>query len=196
MRTKFGTIWILIICTGGILCLSGCKKKEGSKTIRSPESVVERGELQITYSGPTGPTTEQHESDSIVVIFDHPVFPLSSFEEQPKPDILKISPEIPGTFRWLNPKTLAFFPKDRFPYSTEVKIFIESGTKTFDGFVLKEDYQWSFTTFRPLLKQNFPRNKQKWIQLEKKILLVFNQPIQSAENKEFIQIVGLDKESN
>jgi len=196
MRTKFGSIWIILICIGGIISISGCKKKEDSKTIRSPESVVEKGELQVTYFSPVGQTTEQHESDTIVVIFDHPMFPLSSFEEQPKPNILKISPDIPGTFHWLNQKTLSFSPKDRFPHSTDVKITIESGTKTFDGFVLKEDHQWSFTTVRPFLTQNFPRNKQKWIRLEDKILLVFNQSVQAAENIEFIQIVGLDQESN
>jgi uncharacterized protein YfaS (alpha-2-macroglobulin family) len=195
MRTKFRSTWIFFICIGGIFCLSECKKKEDPKAIRSPESVVEVGELQVTYSSPLGQTSEPHESDSIVVIFDHPMFPLSSFEEQPKPDIMKISPEIPGTFHWLNPKTLAFSPKDRFPYSTDVKITIESGTRTFDGFVLKEDHQWSFTTVRPLLKQHFPQNKQKWIRLEEKILLIFNQSVQVADNKEFIQIVGLNKES-
>ena len=196
MKTKFRSIWIFLFCIGGILFMSECKKKEDSKTIRSPESVIEAGELQVTYSSPVGQTSEPHESDSIVVIFDHPMFPLSSFEEQPKSNILKISPEIPGTFHWLNPKTLAFSPKDRFPYSTDVKITIESGTRTFDGFVLKEDHQWSFSTVRPRLKQHFPQNKQEWIRLEEKILLIFNQPIQAAENIDFIQFVGLNKESN
>ena len=196
MRTKFRPIWILLFCIGGILSMSGCKKKEDLKTIRSSESVMEMGELKVSYSSPVGQTSEEHESDTIVAIFDHPMFPLSSFDEQKKSNIMKISPEIPGTFRWLNPKTLAFSPEDRFPYSTEVKISIESGTRTYDGYVLKEDHIWSFTTIRPLLTQHFPQNKQKWIRLEERILLVFNQPVQAAENSEVIQMVGLDRNSN
>ena len=195
MRTKFGYIWILLFCIGGILNISGCKKKEDSKAIRSPESVVEIGELKVTYYSPIGQTSEKHESDTIVAIFDHPMFPLSSFDEQSKPNIMKISPEIPGKFRWLNPKTLSFSPEGRFPYSTEVKISIESGTRTYDGYVLKEDHLWSFITVRPFLTQHFPQNKQKWIKLEANTLLVFNQPVQTDENKEFIQMVGLDKDS-
>ncbi len=196
MRTKFGTIWIFFICFGGLLSISGCNKKEDTRTIRSTETVVEKGELEVTFSSPLGQTTEQHQSDTVVAIFDHPIFPFSSLDEEPKQTVMKISPEIPGTFRWLNPKTLAFSPKDRFPYSTDVEITIESGAKTYDGYILKEDHQWSFTTIRPLLMQNFPNNKQKWIRLEDKILLVFNQPVQTANNKEFIQMLGLDRESN
>ncbi|MCJ7581357.1 MAG: MG2 domain-containing protein, partial [Candidatus Aminicenantes bacterium] len=195
MRTKFRSVWILLFCIGGILSMSGCKKKEDLKTILSSESVAEKGELKVSYSSPMGQTSEEHESDTIVAIFDHPMFPLSSFDEQKKPNLIKISPNIPGTFRWLNPKTLAFSPEDRFPYSTEVKITIESGTRTYDGYVLKEDHIWSFTTIRPLLTQHFPQNKQKWIRLEEKILLVFNQPVQAAENMEVIQMVGLDRNS-
>ena len=196
MRTKFKFIWIVLFCFAGILFLCGCKKKEDTKAIRSPESVVAVGELKVTYASPVGQTSEPHESDTIIVIFDHPLFPLSSFDEQLKPNVLTISPEIPGTFRWLNPKTLAFSPEDRFPYSTEVKISIKSGTQTYDGYVLKEDHIWSFSTVRPVLMQHFPQNKQKWITLEDKILLIFNQPVLAAENKELIQMVGLDKESN
>lgn len=195
MKTKFGSMWILLFCIGGILCLSGCKKKEDFKAIRSPESVVEMGELKVTYSSPVGQTSEKHESDTVVAIFDHPMFPLSSFDDQSKPNIMKISPEIPGKFRWLNPKTLTFSPEGRFPYSTEVKISIESGTRTYDGYVLKEDHLWSFITVRPLLTQHFPQNKQKWIKLEANTLLVFNQPVRTDENKEFIQMLGLNEDS-
>ncbi len=196
MRTKFRYMGILLFCIWGILSISGCKKNEDLKTIRSSESVVEIGELKISYSSPVGQTSEEHESDTIVAIFDHPMFPLSSFDEQKKSNILKLSPKVPGTFRWLNPKTLTFSPEDRFPYSTEVRISIEAGTRTYDGYVLKKDHIWSFTTVRPLLTQHFPQNKQKWIRLEERMLLIFNQPVLASENIELIRMVGLDRNSN
>ncbi len=195
MRPRLVSIFVLLFCIVGILCISGCHKKKNSKAIRSPESVMEKGELKVIFSSPLEQTSKQHESDTIVAIFDHPMFPLSSFDEQAKPSIMNISPLVPGNFRWLNPKTLAFSPEGRFPYSTEVKISIDSGTRTYDGYVLKEDHSWSFTTVRPLLKQHFPQNKQKWIKLEANIRLVFNQPVPTDENKEFLQMVGLDKDS-
>ncbi len=172
---------------------AGCRKKEMES--QSPSSVSETtaGELHVIYVTPQGKTTEGHESDTIVAVFDHPLFPLETLEGQPTPNIIEIRPEVPGRFRWLNPKTVSFTPDERFPYASDFQIIIPAGAKTFDGFVLSEDFKWTFQTLSPTLVQHFPKNKQPWLRLDTQILLVFNQPVLSQGNKDFITLTGLHR---
>jgi uncharacterized protein YfaS (alpha-2-macroglobulin family) len=172
---------------------SGCRKKEMESQGPSSVSETTAGELHVVYATPRGKTTEGHESDTVVAVFDRPLFPLETLESQPDPDLLEIKPDIPGRFRWLNPKTVSFTPDERFPYASDFHVVIPAGVKTFDGFVLSEDFKWTFQTLSPTLVQHSPRNKQQWLRLDSQILLVFNQPVLSQGNKDFITLTGLQR---
>jgi len=64
------------------------------------------------------------------------MIPLGSLSDKPYPSLIQLEPQVPGIFRWLNPKTLSFIPKNRLPYSTEFKAVIQAGTSvlSFPGF--------------------------------------------------------------
>jgi uncharacterized protein YfaS (alpha-2-macroglobulin family) len=159
---------------------SGCQSKK--ETQATPEEIAQAGDLKVTYASPQGSTEAPHEYDTVVVIFDHPIIPLEALSEGRGTELLKLEPSFAGKHSWLNPKTLSFSPDEFFPFATEIKATIPSGTKSLDGFVLKEDFSWTFQTLRPRLLEHFPRHEQKWLKPDTEILLVFNQPIQKSKS--------------
>ncbi|MBN2245407.1 MAG: Ig-like domain-containing protein, partial [Candidatus Aminicenantes bacterium] len=95
-----------------------------------------------------------------------------------------------------NPKTLSFSPDDPFPYASKITALVPEGTKSFDNYELKQDYTWTFTTIRPRLIEHFPRDQQKWLNLDTEVLLVFNQPIDPGTIKEFVSFIRLDSNND
>jgi uncharacterized protein YfaS (alpha-2-macroglobulin family) len=157
----------------------GCKSKK-EKELTPQETGTQIGDLSVAYISPKGHTEDPHETDTLVVIFDHPMIPLEALSEGRGPGLMQLEPFFDGKFRWLNPKTLTFTPDKPFPYSTEIKVTIPAGTKSYDGFAMKEDFFWTFQTIRPRLLRHFPHHEQKLLRPDTEVLLVFNQPIQKA----------------
>ena len=182
----FIVIALLIV----LLFPSGCKSKKEHKA--SPSEMADAEDLKITFASPKGSTEAPHEYDSIVVIFDHPIIPLEALSDARDSELLKLEPSFGGKHRWLNPKTLSFTPDEFFPFATEIRATIPAGTKSLDGFVLKEDFTWTFHTLRPRLLQHFPRHEQKWLKPDTEILLVFNQPIPKAKSYFTLKKAGKD----
>ncbi len=178
---KTTAISLLIV----MLCLfsskPGCRSKK-EKDSPPKEASAQAGELSVTYVSPKGPTEAAHETDTLVVIFDHPVIPLEALREDGGPGWMRLEPSFSGRQRWLNPKTLTFTPDKPFPLSTEIKVTIPAGTRSYDGFMLQENYSWMFQTVRPRLLQHFPRHQQKSLRTDTQVLLVFNQPVRKDES--------------
>jgi hypothetical protein len=153
-----------------------CKKKEPSRIPASASGEI-KGDLQVLQASPKGPTRTSHEAGEIIVIFDHPMAALEPLPLQEKTDFLKIEPAYAGAYRWMGTKTLAFVPKEKLPFATEIKLTVPAGTRSVDGYALKQDFTWSFKTIRPKLLQYFPQNEDKQQKLDTNVLLVFNQPV-------------------
>jgi len=151
--TLFFTVLIPII----LLFPLGCKSKK--ETEASPAEMAQAGDLKVTYASPKGSTEAPHEYDSLVVIFDHPIIPLEALSEGRGSELIQLEPSFAGKYRWLNPKTLSFTPDKIFPFATEIRATIPAGTKALDGFILKENFSWTFQTLRPRLLQHFPRHR-------------------------------------
>ncbi|OGD22318.1 MAG: hypothetical protein A2W03_09140 [Candidatus Aminicenantes bacterium RBG_16_63_16] len=171
--------------------LAGCRKKEEAT---APAAALQAqpgaAGLRILSVTPKGPTASSRESESIVVIFDRPMTALESLPEGRGPSLLKIEPPEPGKTRWLGSKTLAFTPERHLPYATSVKVTIPAGTRALDGASLKEDFTWSLETIRPRLVRHFPRDAQKWLKPDTRVLLVFNQPVDRAKGTDHISLTG------
>ena len=168
----------------------GCKSKKDEES--PPIEMTSSGDLAITYASPKGRTEAPHEYDTLVVIFDHAVVPLEALSGGHGSGIIRLEPSFAGKYRWLNPKTLSFTPEKIFPFSTDIRVTIPAGTKALDGFVLKEDFSWTFQTIRPHLLKHFPRHEQKWLRPDTEILLVFNQPIQKSKSHFAFKKTGED----
>jgi uncharacterized protein YfaS (alpha-2-macroglobulin family) len=185
-------IGIIIAVIGFILLIAfaqGCKKKEKAAVSEAPPAEA-RGDLHIFVS-PKGATQTAHEADEIVVIFDHPMVALQPLPQEVGTGILKLEPPFSGTYRWMGTKTLTFSPKERLPFATSIKATVPAGTRSIDGYVLKEDKGWSFETIRPRLLRHFPQDQQKQLRLDTQVLLVFNQPVDDSRVKDFISFTGV-----
>jgi uncharacterized protein YfaS (alpha-2-macroglobulin family) len=182
--------WVLLVLVG-LLISAGCHRKAPSR-LASAEAGEIRGPLGVVQVGPRGATAELGESAEIVVVFDHPMAPLSERPFDDSTAVLKIDPAVDGTFHWMGTRTLAFIPKLPFPYATEFKVSVPSGTRSLDGFVLNGDYDWTFETPRPKILRNLPADKANQLRLETEAVLVFNQPMDPAAVKRFVSFSGTD----
>ncbi|MBU4495858.1 MAG: hypothetical protein KJ874_11245 [Acidobacteria bacterium] len=174
--------------------LNGCGKS-GSDQPPAPTGPP-AGDLKITFFGPEGQTAAPHEAEQLVVMFDRPMVLLEALPEGRGSSFLKISPSVPGRFRWLGSKTLTFVPEKRFPYATEVTVTVPAEIRSMDNFILPKDISWRFRTIRPLLTNHFPRQNQRWLKPDTSVLLIFNQTVDPRTAAEFLSLVEVDNKNS
>ncbi len=173
-----------------VLVVPACRKQKAESGLYSvPPPGGIQGDLKVLSATPREAILHASEAGSAVVIFDHPMTPLEALPEGRGPAFLRISPEVPGRFRWLGARALAFTPDNRFPLATEFRITVPGGIFSLDGFRLPEDYSWTFRTPAPRLVSHFPAEGQKSVVLDADILLVFNQAV-SEKAKDAIALVS------
>jgi len=176
-----------------ILAASECKKKEPAAP--SPSGGEEsRGELKVLSVSPKGETASARESDAVVVIFDRAMVPLETLPEGRGASFLKLNPPYSGKFRWLGTKTLVFSSDKKLPAATEIKVTVPAGTRSLDGYTLKDDFRWSFSTIRPLLLRTVPAENQRWVKLDTQVLLIFNQSVSRDKARKYISLTGLSED--
>ncbi|MCJ7679627.1 MAG: MG2 domain-containing protein, partial [Candidatus Aminicenantes bacterium] len=172
--------------------LNGCGKKESDLPPAPDLTGPPAGDLNITFFGPEGQTAAPHETEQLVVMFDRPMVPLEALPEGRGASFLKIAPSVPGRYRWLGSRTLTFVPEKRFPYATEVTVTVPAEIRSLDNFMLPKEMTWRFRTIRPLLTNHFPRQNQRWLKPDTKILLLFNQAVDPRTAAEFLSLVEVD----
>lgn len=152
-----------------------------------------QGPLEVLRFGPDG---DQSLVDAIRVSFNHPMVPLASIEDlrqQPVP--MTIEPEVPGEFRWMGTRTVAFYPSGRLPYSTDYTVTIPAGTASTHGTTLDKDVSWTISTPRLALDRAVPDpNWATHVRLDQPILLRFNQSVDTAKVAEAITLEGGGKQ--
>ncbi len=115
---------------------------------------VDSGPLEVLRFAPEG---EVPIAPQLSVTFNQPMVAVTSHQElaKLKPPV-KLTPEPPGTWRWIGTRTLLFDPRGevsegstqqaRFPMATEYTVEVPSGTKASSGSALAEGKTWSFQT--------------------------------------------------
>jgi uncharacterized protein YfaS (alpha-2-macroglobulin family) len=189
-RTVFLFLTGLVILS---LLVPGCKKggKEKAPTEHPPSAA---GDLRVLSATPLGKTSSPKESDSVVAMFDRPMVSLEALPEGKGRTVLRFDPPVSGRTRWLGSRILAFTPDRRFPSATEFRVLVPAGTRALDGSFLKEDYSWTFQTVSPRLASHFPQDKQQWLSLDTRVLLVFNQAVDKDASRDYISLVSMDEQ--
>lgn len=93
---------------------------------------------------------------NLSVTFSQPMVPVSSQEETAGFVPVKLSPQPPGKWRWIDTKTLLFEPEGRFPMSTDYIVTIPAGTTSAAGGVLTTEKQWRFATESLTVVSSYP----------------------------------------
>jgi hypothetical protein len=88
----------------------------------------------------------KNEVNQITIIFNKPMVPLGDFEKLAQNLPIKITPEIPCHWRWLNLTTLSCELDNSLPPSNKYTIDIETDFKAFDGTTLKNKVTHTFST--------------------------------------------------
>ncbi|MDD8026377.1 MAG: alpha-2-macroglobulin family protein [Acidobacteriota bacterium] len=180
---------ILVVSFAG---LPACKAKAAGRP--APPAGEAKGELTVVHSSPRGTLAGERDADQIVVIFDHTMAPLEPLPIEDSQEILKIEPSFAGKYRWMGTKALAFTPKDRFPFGTEIKVTVPSGLRSQDGYELKKDETWTFETQRPFLTGSLPAHEAEQVRLDQPVFLVFSQAIDRAKAERFLSMAGAGPE--
>ncbi len=175
-----------------VLFAAGCRKKAPS---RLAEAVTgeSRGPLAVLHAGPRGRTAAPRESDEIVVVFDHAMAPLADRPFEDRTPVFSVRPKVEGSFRWMGTRTLAFIPQKPLPRATEFQVTIPAGTRSLDGYDLKEDFVWTFETPRPRLLRHLPYDEAEQLGLTTEGVLAFDQPIEPSTLREFLSFTGTDE---
>src|SRR6185369_16321197 len=96
----------------------------------------------------------------LTITFSRPMVALTSQEEAAANVPVQLSPQPPGKWRWLGPRTLTFEPSGRFPMATRYSVIVHAGIKSVAGGTLNEPRSWTFTTPPPTIVQRDPGKEQ------------------------------------
>lgn len=102
------------------------------------------GPLRVLRATPVG---EVRQPPGVCVVFSRPMVPLgdaSDFGHEGSP--VRLDPPVPGRWRWIGTRSLAFEPAQRFPLATDFHISIPAGTRSLDGARLRRRFTAAFST--------------------------------------------------
>src|SRR5262245_41716225 len=139
--------------------------------------------LTIVNAGPKGELAKLTEGLEVRVVFSEPMVSLGRIPDNLRPAFFKISPAIPGTFRWSGTTILIFTPdpKRPLPYATTYTVTIDTGATALSGRTLARAETFSFTTPTVrLLRTNWYR-RGGTVDGRIVVLLQFNQPVRTAD---------------
>ncbi|MEZ4859672.1 MAG: alpha-2-macroglobulin family protein [Caldilineaceae bacterium] len=122
------------------------------------QTEVVSGPLEVLRFAPEG---EIPIAPFLSVTFNQPMVPLTTLAELSAADVpVKITPELPGIWKWIGTKTLTFEYQseeiDRFPKATAYQVEIPAGTQSATGGELVETVTWSFRTPPPKIQNTYP----------------------------------------
>ncbi len=156
------------------------------------------GSLEVLRQAPEG---EVPIAPQLSVTFNQPMVALTSHAELAKLERpVKLSPEPPGTWRWIGTKTLLFDPRGevssgseqqaRFPMATEYTVEVPAGVKSASGEVLAQSVRWTFKTPTVTLKSSSPNGGPHG--LEPTLWAIFDQDIDPRKVMPTVAMKGGD----
>jgi uncharacterized protein YfaS (alpha-2-macroglobulin family) len=116
-------------------------------------TAISNGPLEVLRFAPEG---EIPLAPFLSVTFNQPMVPLATVDALTAADVpVKLTPEVPGIWRWVGTQTLTFEyvggENERFPMATEFTVEIPAGTKSATGGELAEAVTWTFSTPAPTM---------------------------------------------
>ncbi|MBT9585116.1 hypothetical protein IV102_17365 [bacterium] len=135
---------------------------------------IDKKPVEVLRYAPEG---EVELAPQLSVTFNQPMVDLSS-TAVPKSVPVRLSPEVPGEWRWVGTQTLVFKPKTRLPMATEFKAEVEAA----------KPVSWTFGTPAPRLKQSYPTGNG--IALRPVLFVAFDQRIDVDKVASLLELSG------
>lgn len=178
-----------------VLLLSGCPRETGPTFPIRPISMPEFTEdelgraepLEVTAALPSGAVQSAGEADEVLVTFSEPMTELGAVPDSVDFPLL-LEPDLPGSCHWLGNRTIVFRPAVPLPPATEFRVRVPRGVRSVAGAMLKEDYEFAFSTVRPELEYSSPWHGSRMQGLETVVYLRFNVPVEPREAARYIRL--------
>jgi hypothetical protein len=129
------------------------------------------------------PTGETELAPYLTVVFSKPMVGLG-IDGEPIDGVApaRIAPEVPGSWRWLDVRTLRFEPESgRLPGATEFTVSVPRSAESLEGTPMEEPYEARFATAGPRALGGFPSRdlprEEGLADLLPTILLTFDQAV-------------------
>jgi hypothetical protein len=139
--------------------------------------------LTVVSTSPHGEVASLAEANEIRVVFSEPMVSLGRIPADVRPPFFRISPAVPGTFRWSGTTVLIFTPDQKrpLPYATTYQVTIAAGATAASGMKLAQAVVFSFTTPTVKLLRTSWYRRGGTAEGRMVVLLRFNQPIRQAD---------------
>lgn len=119
-----------------------------------PADPEEEGPLKVLRVAPEG---EVSMAPRLSVTFSQPMVAVTSHADTVAKGVpVRLSPELPGTWRWIGTRTLLFETESRFPMATTFTAEVAEGLRSVTGGTLTEGKSWTFSTPPVRLLHSFP----------------------------------------
>ncbi|HEU4595790.1 MAG TPA: alpha-2-macroglobulin family protein, partial [Pyrinomonadaceae bacterium] len=121
---------------------------------REAPDAAATGPFEVVRYSPTG---EVPLAPQLSVTFSQPMVAVTSQDEAARVVPVRLSPQVPGRWRWLGTKTLIFDPAaERLPMATEFTVSVDASARSASGGAPKAAASWKFSTPAPQLKTKYP----------------------------------------
>ncbi len=151
------------------------------------------GFLEVVEFLPTQDEKDVSADSVLTIIFNRPVVPLVSIEEQDTlVNPIEISPTIEGEGKWLNTSIYTFTPKEGWGGGLEYTVTIPEGLTDPTGAILADSTAWSFTTVLPQIYALYPYGDATQLPLDQAVTVEFTQPMNPGTTTEAIRITDSD----
>ena len=139
--------------------------------------------LRVVSAGPEGEIGALSEANEIRVVFSEPMVTLGRIPDRVTAGFFKVTPAMPGTFRWSGTTILIFTPDATrpLPYATKYDVIIDTTAVAISGRRLGQPYRFSFTTPTVKLLRTEWYRRGGLAGAPMVILLHFNQPVRSTD---------------
>jgi len=103
--------------------------------------------LAIVDYGPRGELPVEIKRPSISVVFSQPMVPLARLgAPATTSDILAVTPDVTGIYRWYGSRVLAFEPDEHLVSQREFVVTVDAAAASLGGKELGEDFEFTFRT--------------------------------------------------
>ncbi|MEZ5443486.1 MAG: alpha-2-macroglobulin family protein, partial [Lysobacterales bacterium] len=124
----------------------------------APTVATQASPLRVLRYSPLGAVGEP---TAVRVMFDRPMVPLGGLaDRRSHPPPIRLRPEPPGQWRWLDPTTTEFQPQaGELPKATHFEVDVMPTAHALDGAKLESAVRWRFDTPALVLQQGFPDDR-------------------------------------
>jgi alpha-2-macroglobulin len=176
MRLLLSAQWISVRLRAGAALLVAFAATIGAQPALAQ---AQSQALRVVSAAPGGEVAALADANEIRVVFSEPMVALGRIPANVTAPFFRVSPAIPGSFRWSGTTILIFTPdaKRPLPYATKFEVTIDTNATAVSGRKLARPYRFSFTTPTvKLLNTNWHRRGGR-AGAPIVVMLRFNQPV-------------------